>query len=240
MLPLSFASGIGRPYDEPDVTQAIDRQHGRHFRDIFLPQVVPKAADGRVLKLLDSGVKVADLGCGAGILILTMAKAYPNSTFHGFEISKPALEIAAKNIAKANVKNVVLHDANESGESLGDHKETYDLVTTFDVLHDCTHPEVLIAQVKTALKPETGIWLLADIPAAPTVRENLAKMPAVGTYFAISTCLCMSCALSVEGGAGLGTLGFSVPVANKLLKAGGFEKVDVLFEKDNARWFVIT
>jgi hypothetical protein len=27
MLPLSFASGIGRPYDEPDVAQAIDRQH---------------------------------------------------------------------------------------------------------------------------------------------------------------------------------------------------------------------
>jgi hypothetical protein len=50
----------------------------------------------------------------------------------------------------------------------------------------------------------------------------------------------MSCALSVEGGAGLGTLGFSLPVANKLLKAGGFEKVDVLFEKDNARWFVVT
>ena len=239
-LPLTFASGIGRPYDEPDVAQAIDRHHARHFRDIFLPEVVPKAANGRVLKMLETGATVADLGCGAGILILTMAKAYPNSTFHGFEISKPALEIAAKNIAKANVENVVLHDANESGKSLGDHQETYDIVTTFDVLHDCTHPEGLISQVKTALKPETGIWLLADIPAAPTVRENLATMPKVGTYFAFSTCLCMSCALSVEGGAGLGTLGFSVPVANKLLKAGGFEKFDVLFEKDNARWFVVT
>jgi 2-polyprenyl-3-methyl-5-hydroxy-6-metoxy-1,4-benzoquinol methylase len=158
MLPLSFASGIGRPYDELDVAQAIDRQHGRHFRDIFMPQVVPKAADGRVLALLETGgATVADLGCGAGILILTMAKAYPNSTFHGFEISKPALEIAAKNIAQANIKNVVLHDANESGESLGDYKEMYDLVTTFDVLHDCTDPQSLIAQVKTALKPETGI-----------------------------------------------------------------------------------
>jgi hypothetical protein len=33
----------------------------------------------------------------------------------------------------------------------------------------------------------------------------------------------MSCGLSVEGGAGLGKLGFSVPVANKLLEEGGFE-----------------
>jgi methylase of polypeptide subunit release factors len=90
------------------VTEAIDRQHGRHFRGISLPQVVPQAADGTVLKMLETGATVADLlACGTGILLLTMVKAFPNSTFHGFEISKPASEIAAQHVAKPIVMNVV-------------------------------------------------------------------------------------------------------------------------------------
>jgi 2-polyprenyl-3-methyl-5-hydroxy-6-metoxy-1,4-benzoquinol methylase len=240
MLPLAFSSGIGRPYDEPEVAQAIDRSHIRHVRDVFLPQVLPIADDGRILELLQRGCTVADLGCGGGGLIISMAKAFPKSTFHGYEISKQALDTAAYNLGAAHltVKNVFFHDANEPGESLGDHANTYDVITTFDVLHDCTQPAQLISQVKTALKPNVGVWLLADIPSAPTVRENL-KMPGVGTYYSFSTCLCMACGLSEKGGLGLGTLGFSIPVAERMLTDGGFSHIEVLLEKDNARWFFV-
>jgi SAM-dependent methyltransferase len=159
MLPLAYVKWalviptMNRMWSEPFIDNAVDI-----FVTLFCQKWCQRLADGRVLNLLQTGAAVADLGCGAGILMLTRAKAYSNSTFHGFEISKPALEITAKNIAKANVKNVVLHDANESSE-------TYDLVTTFDILHDCTHPKGLIAEVKAALhvvEPE----LLSDGPAS--------------------------------------------------------------------------
>ena len=237
MLPEAFRTGIGRPYDEPEVAEGIDRQHTVHIRDIFLPEVVPVAKNGSVLKLLQQGCSVADLGCGAGNLVIAMAKAFPNSNFHGFEVSKEALSIAAHHIAGSKLRNVFLHDAND--DSLGDHVNTYDIITTYDVLHDAPNPAELIDQVRKAIK-RNGTWLLADIPAEPTIRDNITKNATAGLYFAFSTCLCMSCSLSTKGGAGLGTLGFSIPVATKMLNAGGFNNVEVVLEKQNARWFVVS
>jgi hypothetical protein len=72
-----------------------------------------------------------------------------------------------------------------------------------------------------------------------SVSEIITQLPSAAAFLAISTCLCMSCALSVKDGTGLGTLGFSIPVAEKMLKEGGFEHVQVLLEKDNVRWFLV-
>lgn len=238
MLPEAFSTGIGRPYDDPEISEAIDRQHRKHIRDTFIPTLLPSVP--QALAMLQKGCQVADLGCGAGVMLILLARAFPNSTFHGYEVSVQALAKAAHNVAAAKVTNIFLHDANQPGESLGDQKGFFDLCIVFDVLHDCTNPADLIQQVRVSLKPQTGLWLLADIPSAPSVRENLKDVPNPATYFAFSTCLCMSCSLSEKGGAGLGTLGFSIPVARKMLTEGGFANIDVLLEKDNARWFLVS
>ena len=239
MLPEAFRTGIGRSYDEPEVAAGIDRHHQTQIRDIVLPEVIPGANNGAVQRLLQGGCHVADLGCGAGNLAIAMAKAYPKSQFHGYEISQQALDLAAVNVAKSKLRNVFMHDAKVGGDSLGEHVEKYDLVTTLDVLHDAPYPVDLIAQVRKALKPN-GVWLLADIDCMPTMRENITKNVAASTMLSFSTCLCMSCSLSTKDGAGLGTLGFSVPVAKKMLKEGGFQNVSVLLEKANTRWFVVS
>ena len=45
--------------------------------------------------------------------------------------------------------------------------------------------------------------------------------------------------MSLEGGAGLGTVGFTEPLARKLIvEDGGFQSLEVLLEEDMARWFV--
>lgn len=249
MLPEAFRTGVGRPYDEPDVADAIDRHHRASVRDFFLPIVLPRALDGRVVTMLERGCAVADLGCGAGVLLLALARRFPRSRFHGFEISAVAVQKACYAAAAARLSNVWLHDANEPGEALDDRPNTFDLVLVYDVLHDSTDPSDLLRQVRSSLKrrrpPDdddgaSGVFLLADIPSLPTTRENLAGLTAPDTYFGISTCLCMSCALSTEGGAGLGTLGFSVPVAKKMLAESGFESCEVLAEDKNVRWFLAT
>jgi len=241
MLPEAFQTGIGRPYDEPDVASAINRQHTNHVRDIVIPEVIPMA--GPVQQQLETGILVADLGCGAGILMVQLAQAFPNSTFHGYEISQVALQKAAQGVAKAKLTNVFLHDA--TVEPLGEAQGKYDLVLVYDVFHDSTQPLDLIRQIKTSLKkgPDTQSHLLcADIPSAPSIQENIESLKApAATYFAMSTCLCLSCSMSEPGGTGLGTLGFSVPVAQDLLvEQGGFSKMQVLLEKQNARWFLVT
>ena len=62
-LPEAFRTGRGVPYDDADITEAIDRAHQRHIRDVLLPKVFPKLGEAVVAKLHD-GARVADLGCG--------------------------------------------------------------------------------------------------------------------------------------------------------------------------------
>ena len=239
MLPRAFDTGLGRAYDDEDISAAIDRHHFKLVHNVFIPKVLLPVLDGAVANLLEKGCNVADLGCGAGVLLRALAKAYPRSTFHGFEVSKQALQRAAFEIASAHLTNITIHDATKSGESLGDFENAFDLVLTLDVLHDCPFPDDLIGQVKTAVKPQDGVWLLADIASLPTLRENI-QSPGGALMLAFSNCLCMSCALSVDGGAGLGTLGFSVPVARKMIvEEGGFQSIKIILEEEETRFFLV-
>eukprot|EP00934_Nitzschia_sp_Nitz4_P002046 Nitzschia sp. Nitz4//scaffold77_size91520//83205//85599//NITZ4_004907-RA/size91520-est2genome-gene-0.162-mRNA-2//-1//CDS//3329558042//2046//frame0 len=201
MLPEAFETGIGRTYDDADVASAIDEHHLVDINHVVIPKVIPGVENGKVFKLLNEGCKVADLGCGAGNLVISLAKVFPKSTFYGYEVSEQALAGATTNLARARLSNAYMIDANV--DSLGDHKDEYDVITTYDVLHDAPNPAELIAQVKSALKPG-GIWILADINNLEDVRANVEKNPIANIDFALSTCLCMSCSLSTKDGAGLG------------------------------------
>ena len=219
-LPEAFKTGIGLPYDAfgPEGAVGIERFLAPWFRTFLVPLALP-ALDGVVAKLA-AGAKVADVGCGSGLALLEMAKAYPQSQFHGYDISKHAIERARANATQAGVANVTFHDAN--GDRLpGD--GSFDLVTSFDCIHDMTHPEDVMRAIRGALKAD-GTWLIADINAKPTFEQNLERNPMVAMMYSISVLSCMSSGLSAPGGAGLGTLGFSEPVAREMTAAAGFTR----------------
>src|SRR6185503_1089140 len=89
-LPESFKTGLGLPYDVfgPEGARGIERFLAPWFRTQLVPVALPKL-DG-VVPRLQAGAKVADVGCGGGVALLEMAKAYPTSAFHGYDISKYA------------------------------------------------------------------------------------------------------------------------------------------------------
>jgi SAM-dependent methyltransferase len=188
------------------------------FRTMLVPVAIP-ALDGVAAKL-ETGAAVADVGCGAGVALIEMAKAYPRSEFHGFEIAKYALERAAANLAESGVCNVTFHDAN--GDALPADAR-FDFITTFDCLHDMANPALVIAAIRRAIKPD-GTWLIADIKSHPTFEQNLAENPMAGMMYGFSVLSCMSSALSEPGGAGLGTLGFSEDVARTMTRDAGFTR----------------
>eukprot|EP00039_Didymoeca_costata_P022774 m.347326 g.347326 ORF g.347326 m.347326 type:complete len:346 (-) comp32387_c0_seq1:53-1090(-) len=233
-LPTCFKTGVGIPYNDPDVTEAIDRAHAIQIREVLIPIILPKAG---VIEMLENGCTVADLGCGGGDLLMALARAFPKCKFAGYEVSDPALEMANGKLQKAkDVTNVEFVDARVT--PLGKEEAKYDVVVTFDVLHDAPFPSLLIDMVKKALKPN-GTWVLADIYSQDDIRKNIAQ-PSAGMMYGFSVSLCMSCALSEEGGEGLGTLGFTVPIAKKMMAKAGFH-CEVLEERplENTRWFKI-
>jgi len=219
-LPEAFKTGRGLPYDAfgPEGAVGIERFLAPWFRTFLVPLVLP-ALDGVVPKL-ERGAQVADVGCGAGVALLEMARAYPRSAFHGYDISVHALERAAANQAAAGVSNVTFHDARHDPLPADGR---FDLVTSFDCIHDMTHPDAVMRAVRQALKAD-GTWVIADINAKPTFEENLERNPVVAMMYGMSVLSCMSSALSEPGGAGLGTLGFSEPLAREMTAAAGFTR----------------
>jgi len=219
-LPEAFKTGIGLNYDArgPEGARGIERVFGNWYRFTLVSQVLPKL-DGMVSKL-QAGAKAADVGCGAGVALLEMAKAFPKSAFHGYDISQHALARAKENKARAGVKNLTFHDAKTDGLSPD---ASFDFITTFDCIHDMTNPAATIRAIHSALRPN-GSWLIADIKSAPTFEENLEKNPMTAMLYAFSVMGCMSSALSEPGGAGLGTLGFNESVARAMTAEAGFTR----------------
>ena len=103
-LPESFRTGLGLPYDARGAQGArgIERVFGPWFRTALVPTVLP-ALDG-VSDKLRAGARAADVGCGAGVALLEMAKAYPHSEFHGYDISQHALARAEDNRRAAGLE----------------------------------------------------------------------------------------------------------------------------------------
>ncbi|TFG91655.1 MAG: class I SAM-dependent methyltransferase [Myxococcales bacterium] len=177
-----------------------------------------------VVELLRDGVEVADIGCGAGVALLEMAKAFPRSRFHGYDISHHALERAERNRTSASVANAVFHDARH--DPLPDDGR-FAFVVSFDCLHDMADPASTMRRIRSAIRPD-GTWLIADIKCYPTYTENLARNPMAAMMYGTSVLTCMSSALSEPGGLGLGTLGFHEPLARSMTSEAGFTRFEAL------------
>jgi ubiquinone/menaquinone biosynthesis C-methylase UbiE len=173
---------------------------------------------------LREGIHVADVGCGAGVALLELAKAFPDSEFHGYEISHFALERAAENRSAAGITNAYFHDVkNDPLPQDG----RFRFITTFDCLHDMTRPDEVMVQIRKAMHDE-GSWLIADIKALPSYEENVAKNPMASMMYGTSIITCMSSALSEPDGMGLGTLGLHPELAREMAEVAGFSQFETI------------
>jgi hypothetical protein len=122
-------------------------------------------------------------------------------------------------VAGAQLTNVTVHECR--AEQLPA-DPPFDLVITFDCIHDMTKPTEAIAAIRRSLAPD-GTWLIKDIRSASEFTENLAN-PMLAMLYGFSVSSCMSSALSEPGGAGLGTVGFHPEKAEEMCRAAGFSR----------------
>lgn len=223
-LPACFRSGIGLDYDAlgAEGARGIERGLAPWFRAMLVPVALPRVEGA--LERLREGTEVADVGCGAGVALLEMARAFPDSTFHGYDISRHALTRAEENRVEAGLSNAHFHDATR--DPMPDDGR-FGFVTTFDCLHDMTDPAGAIRAIRSAIRDD-GIWLVADIKALPTYAENVERNPMAAMMYGTSVLTCMSSALSEPDGAGLGTLGLHEGLARELAEQAGFSRFEPL------------
>jgi 2-polyprenyl-3-methyl-5-hydroxy-6-metoxy-1,4-benzoquinol methylase len=222
LLPEAFRTGLGLDYDQfgPEGAAGVERGLAPFFRSLLVPALLPRVEG--LVERLKTGARVADVGCGGGVALLELARAYPASEFHGWDISQYALGRAAQRLDESGLSNATFHDARKHPLPAD---ESFDVVTTFDCLHDMADPASVIAQIRQAIAPD-GLWLIADIKAHETYEQNVDRNPMAAMMYATSVLVCMSSGMSEPDGLGLGTLGLHPGLARELVEQAGFTRFD--------------
>jgi SAM-dependent methyltransferase len=218
-LVAAFETGVGLPYDRqgPAGVHQTERMLGPWARLSLVPRIVP-ALEG-VHDRLMQGALVADAGCGAAVALTALAEAYPRSSFHGYELSRLAVERARARVSEAGLSNVEIF--HRRAEDLPDGRE-YSLVLTFDCLHDMTRPDLAARAIRRAIADD-GTWLIKEIRCDDTWGGN-RRNPMLAMFLGFSIASCMSSALSEPGGAGLGTIGLPPRALEQLTQDAGFAR----------------
>jgi cyclopropane fatty-acyl-phospholipid synthase-like methyltransferase len=169
---------------------------------------------------LERGINVIDVGCGRGRAILHLAQRYPKSRFCGIDYLSETVAWATGEAARRGLRNARFEQADAAKWSA---PNSFDLVTTFDAVHDQARPDLVLKNIAEALRPN-GVYLMQDIAASSNVHENIGHVMGPWLY-TISTMHCMSVSLAA-GGMGLGTA-WGRQLATKMLNEAGFNDVQL-------------
>lgn len=194
----SFKTGNGFGWHEHDVRlfEGTERFFRPSYNAHLISEWIP-ACEGVEAKL-QRGAKVADIGCGLGASTILMAKAYPNSTFYGFDYHPGSIEKAKERAKAAGVADRIVFQTATAKDFPG---EDYDFIAFFDCLHDMGDPAGAAAAIRQRLAPK-GTWMVVEPFAGDRLEENLTPVGRI--YYAASTLLCVPASLSQEVGTALG------------------------------------
>jgi 2-polyprenyl-3-methyl-5-hydroxy-6-metoxy-1,4-benzoquinol methylase len=173
----------------------------KFFRPGYLHYVAQDwlpSLDGVVDKLR-AGARVADIGCGFGYSTIIMAQAFPNSAFVGFDYHNDSIVAARKLAAEAGVVDRVSFTVSTASDFPG---TGYDLVTSYDCVHDMGNPGEVASQVRQALADD-GTWMIVE-PNMPGELTELAANPFGRLFAGASATICLPSALAQHGDHALG------------------------------------
>ena len=215
----SFKSGGGVPYSAfPRFHEVMAEDSGQTVVAALIDYILPlvPGLTGR----LEEGIDVLDVGCGSGRALNLMVRTFPDSRFVGYDFSEEAIARAHSEAEEHSTPNVRFEVKDAAAL---DERERYDLITTFDAVHDQAKPARVLKGIHDALRPD-GVYLMQDIAGSSHLHNNMDH-PVGPFLYTISTVHCMTVSLA-QGGDGLGTM-WGEEKAREMLKEAGFTTVEV-------------
>lgn len=214
----AFRTGKGVGWHEHDA--CLFRATERFFRPGYMRHLLSEwipALEG-VKEKLETGGKVADVGCGHGASTVLMAQAFPNSRFWGFDYHAPSIEKARAAAVAAGVEDRTTFEVAPAKDYPG---QDYDLVAFFDCLHDMGDPAGAARHVRSTLG-ETGVWMIVEPMAGDKVEHNLNPVGRV--YYSASTFICTPASRAQEVGLALGAQAGEARL-RQVISEGGFGRI---------------
>jgi SAM-dependent methyltransferase len=217
----SFKTGGGVPQsDYPKAFwNGVRRSTAGWHENLLVQQWIPAVPE--VKEKLEAGCRYADVGCGQGLAVIRLAQAFPDSTYVGYDAFEGQIAGAEELARQEGVSDRVRFEVRDVAQGLD---EKFDVISTYDVVHDAVDPVGLLKGIRSGLADD-GHYLLLDINCADDPVENQGPLAALFYGFSVGYCMTTSLA---NGGAGLGTCGLPPSKAKELTQQAGFSSCEKL------------
>jgi len=226
-----FKTGNGVPFSMyPDFQQFMAELSDAKHETVLVNDFLPTVDNAQLVDRLTKGITVCDLGCGHGVAVTLMAKAFPASRFTGIDNHREAITRAKKAANELGLSNVTFKDV-DAAEINGnkEFKGLFDYICAFDAIHDQSHPLEVLKGVRHMLAPG-GLFSMIDINAGTNQADNMDH-PMGPFLYTVSLMHCMPVGLN-DNGTGLGMM-WGREKAEGLLREAGFDRIEILeMEKD--------
>ncbi|MEO1159726.1 MAG: class I SAM-dependent methyltransferase, partial [Pseudomonadota bacterium] len=144
-----FKNGGGVAYaDYPHFHEIMAEDSGQTVVAQLFDTILP-LAEGMTQRL-EAGIDVLDAGCGAGKALIAMAGQFPKSRFVGYDLSSEAIGRASQTASALGLDNIEFGARDLTGF---DEVARYDLITSFDAVHDQKDPQGVLQRLALALRP---------------------------------------------------------------------------------------
>lgn len=232
-----FKRGGGVPYERfPRFHAVMAEDSGLSVLCSLEAHVLP-LVPGLTAQLDRGGVRWLDAGCGSGRILNRLAELFPKSRFVGLDLSKDAIRAGREEASAKGLKNVEFTTTDLSDFDRTAEPESFDVVTTFDAVHDQSQPLNLLTGIYRALKRD-GVYVMQDIKGSSHVHNNIGHP--IGTFLYTVSCLhCMTVSLA-QGGEGLGAMWGEEKTREYIQRAGfrSVEKHELAHDIQN-NWYVV-
>lgn len=218
----AFRSGGGVAWADygDDLWQAQGDFNRPLLRNQLAQEILPQIPD--LQAVLERGALVADIACGVGWSAIAIARAYPKTRVHGFDLDERAIAQARRNAAEAGLSERAtfqIKDAAEAPDAGG-----YDLVTFFEAVHDLSRPVEALQAARAILKPGGSVLVMdenvLETFAAPS--NDVERL-----MYGSSILLCLPNCLAESPSAATGTVMRPATLRRYAIEAG-FREVEIL------------
>ncbi len=219
---IAFEQGGGVPFEEygTDGIEALDMINRGQYEQRLSPTGWLKSLP-EVVERLEAGGRALDVGCGAGRVALTLARAFPRATVVGLDPDPESIRHARAAAESSDIGDRVQFVAQKTGDL--DPSEPFDFITACDCVHDFADPVRTLEEIRTLLKTD-GVLFVVEPRAADQLEDN--RGPISTMYYGFSVFHCMTQSLA-SGGPGLGTC-MGPARAEELMREAGFTEFETL------------
>ena len=217
-----FRTGGGVPYSRfTRFHEVMAEDFGQSVLPALRDHILPLVPG--LVERLEAGIDVLDVGCGRGKALIMMAQLFRKSRFIGFDLSPEAIDWGRETAERLGVMNLGFEVRDLSDFHMTAPRNGFDLVTTFDAIHDQAKPLNVLKGIRPAIKPD-GFYLAQDIKGS--CHHHLNVDHPIGTLLYTVSCMhCMTVSLA-QGGDGLGAM-WGRETAERFFAEAGFSSVVV-------------